>query len=135
MEEPKQNGHDATAVESNVVSGFVDHDEPSTDMQYDPAYEARRQRILDHRLESQADASTLTACMAGVNSDLLDFQLTIGETFRRQLTAGSASLDELERCAPLFNMTLRFAKQITQIAQFEQRSRKNSEQPAAAERQ
>jgi hypothetical protein len=91
----------------------------------DAAYDRRRQRIFDHRIEAQNEPSTITACLAGVNSDLLDTELIIAETLRQGLSENGRSLDAIERHAELINMLLRFSKQISQVTQLEQRSRKN----------
>lgn len=99
-------------------------DEQSTAISFDSAYENRRQRILDHRVEAQANPSTTIACLAGVNSDLLDTELIIGESLRQYFAANGGSLDAIEKGREPINLLLRFSKQIAQISQLEQRSRK-----------
>jgi hypothetical protein len=89
----------------------------------DAAYDRRRRRIFDHRIEAQNEPSTISACLAGVNSDLLDTELIIAETLRQGLTE-NGSLEAIERHADLIDMLLRVTKQIAQVTQLEQRSRK-----------
>ena len=62
--------------------------------------------------------------MAGVNSDLLEIELYISEALRRVLATGSMTTDEIETQSHSIDLMIRLAKQITQIANLEMRSRK-----------
>ena len=90
----------------------------------DAAYERRRQRILDHRVDAQDDPDTMIACLAGVNSDLLDTELMVAESLRQGLSENGGSFETIERYEVHINMMLRLSKQIAQITQLEQRSRR-----------
>ncbi len=90
----------------------------------DAAHDRRRGRILDHRIEAQNEPSTITSCLAGVNSDLLDTELVVAETLRQGLAQNGTSLEAIERHSELIDMLLRLSKQIAQVTQLEQRSRK-----------
>lgn len=113
-----------TAAEELDASEHSIVDEPPPTMPLDSAYEIRRQRIFSHRVEAQAEANSIIACLAGVNSDLLDNELIVAETLRQGLAAGGGSLEAIERHGDLINLMLRFAKQIAQFTQLVQRSRK-----------
>ena len=67
----------------------------------------------------------MIACLAGVNSDLLDTELIVAETLRQGLAAGGGSLETISRYESLIYLTLRLSKQITQVTQLEQRARKD----------
>lgn len=95
-----------------------------TSVPIDAAYEHRRRRIFDHRVDAQADPDTMIACLAGVNSDLLDTELIVAENLRQGLSESGGSLETIERHAGLINLMLRLSKQIAQITQLEHRSRK-----------
>ena len=101
-------------------------DESPATVPFDPAYDSRRQRIYDHRVEAQAEPNTMIACLAGVNSDLFDTELIVAETLRQGLAASGGSLETIERYGPLIELTLRLSKQITQVTQLEQRARKDN---------
>ena len=90
----------------------------------DQAFERRRQRILDHRLEALENPDTLMACISGVNSDMLDCELKVSEIFRQVIGADGASIDELERHAGLIDLLLRLSKQVTQLSQLELSARR-----------
>lgn len=100
--------------------------------QVDPAFKSRRQRILEHRVRAQTEDDTMTACLAGVLSDLLDTELTIGECLRQGLASGGVSFENIMRHSPLIEAKLRSSKLITQIAQFELRVRKNNDKEESA---
>ncbi len=99
--------------------------EPAANVPFDAAYDVRRQRIFDHRVEAQEDPHTIIACLAGVNSDLMDTELIVGETLRQGLAASGGTLESIERHQPLIDLVLRLSKQITQVAQIEQRARQD----------
>jgi len=105
-------------------------DEPSP-TPFDSAYESRRQRIFDHRVEAQADPDTTIACLAGVNSDLLDNELIVAEALRQFFMTNGGSLEAIEKNRECINLLLRFSKQIAQITQLEQRSRKGNGEASA----
>ena len=102
----------------------VDDETPAT-VPFDAAYDNRRQRIFDHRVEAQEEPNTMIACLAGVNSDLFDTELVIAETLRQGLTASGGSLETIERHQSLIDLMLRLSKQIAQVTQLEQRARKD----------
>ena len=95
-----------------------------TNVPVDAAYERRRQRILDHRVDAQDEPDTMIACLAGVNSDLLDTELMVAESLRQGLSENGGSFETIERYEVHINMMLRLSKQIAQITQLEQRSRR-----------
>lgn len=95
-----------------------------TNVPIDAAHERRRRRIFDHRVDAQDDPDTMIACLAGVNSDLMDTELVVAEKLRQGLSENGVSLETIERHAELINLMLRLSKQIAQITQLEHRSRK-----------
>jgi hypothetical protein len=109
----------------------TEHNEQPNPTSVDPAYEDRRRRILDHRAEAQREANTLTACLAGVNSDLFDFQLGVGEALRQVLASGERSLAQIERHSRSIELMLKLSKQIAQFSQLELQARKKM--PASGE--
>jgi hypothetical protein len=115
----------ATPTEEFAATENPTGDEPPATVPFDAAYDRRRQRIFDHRVEAQAEPNTLIACLAGVNSDLLDTELIVAERLREKLAASGGSLEAIERYRPLMDMMLRLSKQIMQLTQIEQRSRKD----------
>ena len=98
--------------------------EESSTPPLDPAYERRRRRIYEHRVEAQAESHTMIACLAGVNSDLLDCELVIAETLRQAWSASDNPLEAVVSHEPQLDLLLRLVKQITQVTQLEQRCRK-----------
>ena len=66
----------------------------------------------------------MIACLAGVNSDLLDTELMVAESLRQGLSENGGSFETIERYEVHINMMLRLSKQIAQITQLEQRSRR-----------
>lgn len=122
----------ASSTDSVVDTENSTLNEPSETLPFDPAYDSRRQRIFDHRVEAQAETNTIIACLAGVNSDLFDTELIVAETLRQGLAASGGSLEMIERHGPLIDLMLRLSKHITQITQLEQRSRKDCGESAAA---
>lgn len=101
-------------------------DEIIATIPFDAAFDERRQRISEHRIAAQKQPDTMIACLAGVNSDLLDTELIVAETLRQGLAAGGGSFETIERHQPLIDMVLRFSKQISQLAQLEQRARRDN---------
>jgi hypothetical protein len=129
MSDAAQQLSEATALATPVLEKrpqeTSNEEQPAAEPSFDPAYEKRRQRILDHRAEAQDDTNTMRACLAGVNSDLLDCELHVGETLRHALARGGLSIDEIERNARLFELLVRLTKQVAQITQLEMRTRKD----------
>jgi hypothetical protein len=117
---------DACAGEAPAV------DEPPVTVPFDAAYDHRRRRIFDLRVEAQEEPDTRIACLTGMNSDLLDTELTVAETLRQGLTAGGGSLETIERHHRLLDWVLRYSKQITQLTQLEQRVRKDNGEGGSA---
>jgi len=101
-----------------------DEEQPET-IPFDGAYSSRLQRIFDHRVQAQEEPNTMIACLAGVNSDLLDTELIVAETLPQGLAAGGGSLETISRYESLIDLTLRLSKQIALVTQLEQRARRD----------
>ena len=126
MDEPQHDVDEALTVQEAVEEprGASEDGQPIA-VAIDPAYEERRQRIFEYRMDALGDSRPLHACLAGMNSDLLDFQLHVGEILRQTLATDGASLDEIERHSRSFDLMLRLSKQVAQITQLEMRSRQD----------
>lgn len=132
MTETQDVGDDLTASTEEMTLPAVSEAVSRSQGPVDAAYDSRRRRIFDHRVEAQHESNTMTSCLAGVNSDLLDTELVLAEVLRQGLSENGGSLETIERHAELIDLLLRVSKHITQVTQLEQRSRKgNAERPAA----
>ena len=121
-----------TSTEAMASPVVPEGDIGRSTVQIDAAYDSRRRRIFDHRVEAQNESNTMISCLAGVNSDLLDTELVLAEVLRQGFSEDGGSLETIERHAELIDLLLRVSKQITQVTQLEQRSRKGNGDRSAA---
>jgi len=134
MNGPQQVIDETTTRPEAADTPLADGEEQATAETVDPAYADRRRRICQYRMESLENLNPLNACLAGVNSDLLDFELHLGEVLRQTIASGGASLDDIQRHSAAIDMLIRLSKQITQISQLPQRSRNSHNEATAGKR-
>ena len=60
------------ANQPSAASLDVPNAESTLAVELDPAFDGRLQPIRDHRRQAQGNSNTLMACLAGVNSDLIE---------------------------------------------------------------
>ena len=118
-----------TVSSGTSVPDAADEQSPTAPT-FDPAYESRRQRIFELRANAQAEIEPLAACLAGVNSDLFDLELNLGEQLRHAMASNPDSLEGIEQHARPIDMLLRVVKQIAQITQIGTRIQKPSQDAA-----
>jgi len=88
-------------------------------------------RIFDLR-SLRTGKSILGACLGGVNSDLFDLELNLGEHLRRTIAADAVPIEDSEQQSRSVDLLLRVIKHIPKSPSLRGGLRKDGEEAAAA---
>ena len=97
---------------------------------HDGVYLQRMQSIANYRQRSLNNPDVLLAVVAGVNGDLIELALQIGEALRQSLAQRAITTESIDSHTSSINLILRASKQVTQLSQLELRASKAAGRPS-----